>query len=220
MVMHQRNTESLDYLGGLLPYYELDIDTKDAVSSQLDLAQLHRTLDGGPIGVWLYGHAELEKVYTATWLRYMHSIGLDVGSAMIFYRDAHYVYPGVHIDIYKNSQLVSHYAINFVLDANDDSDMIWYSYPKGITEFPALSSTPADTPYVGWPLDGYAGQELYRYTIGRRMTLINTSMPHNVETRSRARWVISTRFPRVANNNADESWQRAVEFFQKYFKKQ
>jgi hypothetical protein len=60
----------------------------------------------------------------------MKSIGLEVGNCIIFYRDAHYVHPSVHIDIDKQTGNPAHYAINFVLDPLDDSDMIWYSYPK------------------------------------------------------------------------------------------
>lgn len=212
------NIDQLDYLGDLSPYYVLDIDVQHAVNRALDLDHLRQGLDGGPIGIWFYHNHELEQVYERSWLQYMRSIGLDVGTCIIFYRDAHYVHPSCHIDIHKKTESASHYAINFVLDPEDDSDMIWYSYPAGTTNLPPLSNTPADTPYVGWPLDGYTGKELCRHTIGPYMTLVNTSMPHNVETRSRPRWVISTRFQRDANNSAGESWQQAVKFFRPYFR--
>lgn len=218
MVMTAIKQSAIDYLRDLLPYYELDIDVSDAISPKLDLCELHKSLNGQPLGSWNYQHTELEQIFSREWLCYMRSIGLEIRNSLIVYRNAHYLHPDVHIDAGKNTS-VSHYSINFVLDPDDDSDMIWYSYPSGMSNLPPLSYTPARVPYISWQLDGYPGQELYRYTIGRRMTLVNTSMPHNVETRSRPRWAISTRFYKVFNKDANLSWQQAVNDFQPYLRK-
>lgn len=211
-------SQTIDHLGDLLPYYELDIDISDALSTKLDLFQLHKSLDGHPIAIWEYKHTELEQIYSREWLEYMCSIGLQIGNTLIFYRNPHYLNPVVHIDTYANAS-VNHYAVNFVLDPNDDSDMIWYSYPPGMTHLPPLTYTHTRMHYIGWDLGSYTGQELHRYTIGRRMTLVNTSMPHTIETRSRPRWSISTRFYRVLNKEANQNWQQAVNDFQPYLRK-
>jgi hypothetical protein len=57
--------DTLDYLGNLLPYYKLDIDIKDAVSSNFDIDTLYRGLGGAPLGMWKYAHKDLEKVYSS-----------------------------------------------------------------------------------------------------------------------------------------------------------
>jgi hypothetical protein len=195
----------------------LDIDVSDAVSPSLDLDRLKSSLNGGPIGIWNWQHENLSEVFTKSWLAHMKQIGLNVGTCLVFYRDTHYLYPSVHVDVYNQTGNPIHYAINWILDPDDDSEMIWYTYPKDATKNRG-ARTPADINYMYWELDNFTGQEICRHTVKNRLTLVNTSMPHNVETKTRPRWAFSARFSKDTNDGASESWQRAVEFFRPYFK--
>jgi len=204
-----------DFLNGLKPFYQLDIDISQALNPELDLIGLKKEANDA-VHIWRIPHEKLPDVFDQDWLEYMRGMGLDVGSCLIFYRDAYYLHPSVHIDIHKPTGTPSHYAINWVLDPHDDSDMIWYTWPT--EDSGTFDNTPADTPYLGWDIDKFTGQEIYRHTIGNQVTLVNTSMPHNVETKTKSRWAFSVRFKREDNNGAGHSWEKGVDFFQKYMK--
>ena len=205
-----------DFLQGTKPYYKLDIRTNGAIRSDFNFDDLTNSLSGGSIGIWMFKHTELSTIFSKTWLNYMENIGLPVGTCLLFYRTRDFIYPEVHVDIAMVDNTVSHYAINWTLDDNDDSEMVWYSYPT--KKQTVVQHTPADTPYISWPLKNFLGQEICRHILGTNPTLVNTSMPHNVETKTRDRWCVSVRFQRKAFDNAGENWIKAVEFFKPWIK--
>lgn len=213
-----------DFLQGTKPYYELDISTIGAVRSDFNFDDLTNSLSGGPIGVWGFMHQELSTIFSESWLNYMENIGLPVGTCLLFYRTRDFIYPEAHVDIAKVNHAVTHYAINWTLDDRDDSEMVWYSYPTEtqtlIQHIPAISPfmSPIDIPYTSWPLENFLDREICRHVLGTKPTLVNTSMPHNVETKTRDRWCVSVRFQRKAFDNAGESWIRTVEFFKPWMK--
>jgi len=208
---------STDFLKGNEPFYLLDISLEGALNPKLDFTAMKNEVKG-PAHIWMIYHDRLNEIFDQQWMRYMSDLGLDIGTCMIFYRDPGYQHPSVHIDIHKATSKPSHYAINWVVDPEDDSSMVWYTWPDGYSGFEDV--TMADTPYIGWDFDTFAGTEICRHTIGSKMTLVNTSMPHNVIMGDRPRWAFSIRFQRDANDGAGHSWIQSVEFFKQYMKTQ
>ena len=207
---------SVDFLQGTKPYYQLDISTQDAVRSDFDFCGLTASLNNSAIGIWMFYHEDLSQIFCTEWLSYMHDKGLPVGTCLLFYRSPWYQHQEIHVDIANATGEPSHYAINWTLNDNDDSEMIWYSYPNDAES--SKARTPADTPYLGWPTSEFTGKEICRHVLGTQATLVNTSMPHNVYNRGHERWCVSVRFQRRAFDNAGDSWIKAVDFFRPYFK--
>lgn len=201
----------------LKPWYELDIDIKNAIRPDFDFKKMYEESEfsTSPIGIWFMHHEELGDIFTPEWLAYMDSLGLAPGTCMMFYRKPHYLYPAVHVDIHKATSQPAAFALNWVLDPDDDSEMIWYDWPEEETEY---DITPAGTPYLSWPNEKFEGKPYVSRTIGNKMTLVKTGQPHNVIVRDKERWVISIRFPINKDNNAISDWKSAVEYFKPFIK--
>lgn len=202
-------------MDNLKPWYTLDIDVTKAINPAFNRSEwlAQSEFANSPIGIWHIAQADLHKVFTQDWLQYMKELNLDPGSCLMFYRAPHYIHPSVHIDIHGGSRTPMIYALNWVIDANDDSEMVWYNTPKDLGD---EMITPADTPYISWPADKFSNAAQVKRKIGNQLTLVDVSKPHNVIVGSNPRWVMSIRFPFIKENIS--SWESAVEYFKPFIK--
>lgn len=184
-------------------YINLDIDVTDALRNDLDLEDFRKTGNNtwAPIDIWHLTKKNLIDVYNKEWLERMRSLSLEVEGSLIFYRAPNLFHKKLHIDVEVNPVRIVQYGVNFVYDENDDSQMIWYELnsPESLEE--RINWTAAGVPYCSWDLEEFDGNEVSRKTIGRRLVLVNTSVPHTVETFDKERWSFSLRMSDMANIN-------------------
>lgn len=195
------------------PWQELTVDVSTAVRKDIVLENLLSNSEyaSQPGGIWRFGYDTVDQFLSTDWIAQMHNIGILIQTALVFYRTPYYVHPNAHIDIMTTSNKPAIAAINWTMDAQDDSDMIWYNIPPIPPEH---ATTSADTKYQHWLLDQIAPYEIARKTIGTTPTLVRTGIPHNVETRSRSRWCVSVR----CRNIELMSWQDTVDYFKPWIK--
>jgi hypothetical protein len=195
-----------------IPWHELTIDVTDAVRKDFVIEDLlvNSEFTNAPGGIWHFQADTIEQVLSTDWIQRMHEIGIPVRNLMVFYRTPHFLHSSAHIDLlWSGGPALS--AINWVIDAQDDSEMIWYDFPP---DPPIEDITPAKTKFQDWPLEQIAPYECARKIIGTTPTLVCTGIPHNVETYSRSRWCLSVRYrsPELT------SWKNTVDFFRPWIK--
>jgi hypothetical protein len=194
------------------PWHELTLDVTNALRKDIVLNDLliNSEFVNAPGGIWHFQADTIEKLLSADWIQHMHEIGIPVRNLMIFYRTPYFLHTEAHIDLlWSGGPAIS--AINWTVDAQDDSDMIWYDTPP---DPPVEDMTPAETKYTSWHLDQIAPYESARKTIGITPTLVRTDIPHNVETRSRHRWCLSVRY-KIPEGT---SWAGTVDYFTPWIK--
>lgn len=191
------------------PWYRLNIDISNAIRADFDFDKLYAQSEyaSKPLGIWAYSKDQITDVVNQAWLDYMSSIGLNPSEIMLFYREPHYITPDAHIDIRKNNNLAV-YAINWVLDAEDTSEMVWFKTPSDTGH---ADITTANTYYKSWPMEEL--EELSRCCIKDIPTLVSIGIPHNIIVNDRPRWVISIRFP-IEEHIQD--WHTAEDVFQNF----
>lgn len=196
-------------------WHELNISIDDALNKDWDPEEfrLNSEFADGPLGIWFIEQSRLPMIFNTTWLDYMSGLNLDIGSCIIFYRAPHYIHPHVHVDMYKETGKPLIFGLNWVIDPEDDSEMIWYETapPGGESQI-----TPAITDYLNWPMEELKDIPYQSHCIGRKLTLVNVAKPHNIIVKNKARWVLSIRFPKLAlpiNN-----WNEAVDYFKPFIK--
>ena len=202
------------------PYYPLNIDVSNAVRPDFDKEAWKRNTiyPGTPVDVWFIPHDKLSTLLTQEWLDYVKDSGIPLGGSLLFYRSPYYQHPHPHIDTHKETGLPTILSLNFTVDFEDDSEMIWYDLPKATGH---TFITPNQTPYVEWPPGYFKDKTItHRRRIGReQLTLVNTSIPHNIVVGAQERWAVSIRIPtefQKANNITD--WESAVNFFKPHIK--
>ena len=192
------------------PWHELKIDTTDALLPGLSLDKMHQESlhASNPINVFFIENTD--TIFNKSWIQYLESLGLFISACVLFYRDPQYQQPDAHVDLLHTGG-ICYYGCNFTTDPDDDAQMVWFDVlpESGIYE----ETINAGTPYLHWPIEQIQHQEIARKRIGTQLTLINTSIPHNIIMGDRPRWGISVRF-----FNPAESWEQAVEIFKNYIK--
>ena len=201
-------------MNNLKPWYTLNIDVSNAVRTDVDFKKLFNESEfkDDPIGMWFVQNTDLEKFFTKEWLEYMAGLNLSPGTCLIFYRQPYYIHSDVHVDIHMASGSPTVFALNWVLDPEDDSEMIWYDFPENENKF---QTTPAGTPYISWPNKVFADKQPIAKCIGNKMTLVRTGLPHNVIVKKKERLAFSIRFPATDNL---KDWESAVNFFKPFIK--
>jgi len=200
------------------PWHVLKIDIESALRPGLRLQQFYENSEffGKGMGVWDFGKKTnygLDRLFSDTWLGKMEDLGIPVNSSLLFYRKPYLIYPEAHIDVFSD-KAIALYAINWVPDIDDDSEMVWYDIPAGIGgDSKIIGNT--KTPYVSWPLDQVEHYEFSRKCLGPTPTLVSTGTPHNVIVRERERWSISIRL-RYHDGKVLNNWQEVVDFYQKF----
>ncbi len=187
-------------------YYRLNIDISNALRVDFDFNKLleESQFANASSGMWGYSKNQLLDVFNHQWLDYMSSIGVPLSGAVLFYRKPYHINKYAHIDIRKDHG-DSIYAINWLLDPEDDSEMVWFNTPKtpgedGVTKIGSV--------YKSWPMAEVKDLEISRCCIKNIPTLVRVDIPHNVIVNSRLRWAISVRCP-VEDNI--KTWDDAVE---------
>jgi hypothetical protein len=199
-------------------YKTLNIDTSNILAKSFDPWEYRKTraLDpNGRISYWGLQGDDMREVISQDWLDYMKSLGIDIDTLLIFYRDKDLLYHNVHVDVeYVNNKLMTvNYALNFVLDENDDGEMIWYDLPDQQCIEDNVEILSNGNPYCTWSLENLPGPEIARQCIaGKTLTLLNTQYPHNVQTHTRPRWAFSFRCP----DDVHITFDQALEKFSKW----
>lgn len=196
-----------------VPWHRLSCTTDSAVSDNFDSAEFLKKskFAGFPVGIWSFKDKDMTQILNKTWLEYISDTLMPVNSFLMFYRQAHFVYSYAHTDVFYQTEKPNIFGINLVINSNDDSQMVWYDVPN---ETGTLEVTPVGVKYLYWPVTEIEHKELDRLTIGNQLTLVRTSIPHNVIVNQQARWSISLRFNKILNIS---DWPTAVDYFSKHF---
>lgn len=204
-------------MDNLKPWYTLNVDVKNAIRKDFDFKKFFESskFAGTPWGHWFFDKDELSDVFSSEWLQYMEHLDLMPGSCMLFYRKAHWQYADPHVDVEPKTQKPSIYGLNWVIDPDDDSEMIWYP-PASCA--PIVNAAESGGIYHLWPVEIFAGQPIVYKCIGNNLTLINPAMPHTVIVNEKERWAFSLRFPHNKNNGSIIDWASAVEYFKPFIK--
>ena len=191
------------------PWQVMGIDISNALKPEINAEKFRAesTQANNPAAIWSYQGNEMTQFLIKDWLEYLRNLGIDVGSFLMFYRDAHYVHPEVHVDTFWHNQLPNVFGLNWVFSPNDDSFMTWYDLPfeTGIQDV-----TITNTTYRYWHLDEVKDKEITRHTIGNKLTLIRTGIPHNIIVNEQPRWLISLRFKSISEIT---DWKSAVDYY-------
>jgi hypothetical protein len=195
------------------PWQVLDVDVSNALNPNFNAEQFRAQSDQAncPFAQWYFRDNDMLEFLNKDWLEYVNRLGIPVSSFMMLYRDPYYVHPGAHVDLFWSTHQPSIYSINWVISPDDDSFMTWYDVPFDTGTF---IHSDTDIKYQSWPLEDVDDKEFARYTIGNKLTLLSTALPHNIIVNKQPRWVISLRFPSshyVTNNITD--WQSAVDYY-------
>lgn len=195
-------------------FVDLDIDATNALRSDLDLEDFKNTVkNNDPVKSWTLQKEKLLDIYNKDWLDYIESIAGKIVGSLIFWRAPRYFDDKLHIDIKPDTLEVANWGLNFSVADNDNSDMIWYEpntkelLDGGNTKFTTSKST-----YRVWSLQEFDGYEAARKKIGQKIVLINTSIPHTIETFNKERWGFSLRTSDMANL----TWEDATVKFQSF----
>ena len=200
-------------------WHTLNIDISTALRDTFDPDAFYEQSEfkGKPAAVWEFRNEELRKIFTDEWLLHMELLDLKIASCMIFHRQPYYIHPEIHVDAYKTHTPVV-YALNWALEENDDSEMIWYDIPSDTALSDQVNPKSYEKwwmdlippPFKCWPMDGNY-PELERRAISNIMTLVNVSIPHNVIVNKKPRWCFSVRMHKPISN-----WREAVEYFKPF----
>lgn len=177
-------------MDNLKNWYALDVDISNAINPAFNFENFltqAQAQDSQPAYVWRFPEEKLTELFSLNWLEYMKSIDLEILSTLFFYRSPYYQHPTSHIDVPYTSTGQLSLALNWIVGP-DNSHMVWHKLPnaKGDNLY-----TTADTRYEEWPMEDL--EEIERYTIGNRCTLVRVDIPHNIIMSSLPRWSISAR---------------------------
>jgi hypothetical protein len=196
-------------IDALRPCYELDIETGNALLPGLNIDKIHQQslYASDPLGVFFI--EDFQTILNKDWTQHLESLGLFVSSCVLFYRDPEYQRLDAHVDL-QHKGSICYYGCNFVLDPNDDAYMVWYDATPDTGIF---TTEPNNEPHLYWPIEKVIHKEIFRKCIGRQLTIVNTSIPHNIVMGKLPRWCISIRF-----SNPVSSWEQAVDLFKNHIK--
>ena len=186
------------------PWRVLDIDVSDAIRSDFNFDQLladTQLKNPSPVHMWSYLLDNVGQLYSQDWLDYMKNIGLPVLGTLIFWRQANYQHPTIHIDNPDKTGGKLGLSINWCIGP-DSAEMVWYETPSYSGNF---GKTNTGSLYQDWPTED--GVEIARRCIGPTPTLVRVDIPHNVIMNNQPRLLISCRI-----NFRTDTWGQAVEF--------
>tara|TARA_R110000822_G_scaffold149634_1_gene288719 strand:- start:355 stop:1056 length:702 start_codon:yes stop_codon:yes gene_type:complete len=224
-------------------HYKLDIDTRGALRYELNL---HKLMGGNPErSHWLWWPNKLNEVFNQHWLDYLTTKHLTPLEVLIFYKSPNHnttvFSSGIHIDSvpieeYKRHKLQDkafvHYGINLLgnpghltgngydieyKDWRDNGVMRWYNHTNTEADKVLKYRTPAG--------QSYGHRECHPDMINdlndvqedcNHATLVNTSLPHEVETFDKPRLCFSLRCFDQLERRRIADWQDVANFFNEY----
>jgi len=149
-----------------------------------------------------FGNAS--SILDQTWYNNAKAIGIDVATAVIFYKPPGYQPTHAHIDVTRsNDQGPVTCALNFTIGGGNSS-MVWY-WQKIATN--RLEYVADGIPAAMFPVEQLA--ELHSYHVGPTFTLVRTNIPHAIRCGQLARWCVSLR----VRHGILKTWEDAVGFF-------
>jgi hypothetical protein len=188
----------------LKPWYVLDIDISNAIRDDFDFDKLladTQATNPSPVHMWSYLLDNVGQLYSQDWLDYMKNIGLPVLGTLIFWRQADYQHPTMHIDSPHKTGGKLGLSINWCVGP-DSAEMVWYETPSTPGNF---GETNVGSLYQEWPIEN--GIEITRCCIGPTPTVVRIDIPHNVIMNNQPRLSISCRI-----DFRTDTWEQAVEF--------
>ena len=195
-------------------FVDLNIDATNALRSDLDLEDFKNTVNtNDPVKSWTLMGESLYDVYDKEWLNYIDSVAGKIIGSLIFWRASNYFDDKLHIDLKPDPLEVAKWGLNFGIDGNDNSEMIWYEpYAEEFLSGGNTKFTTNGSPYSVWSVEEFEGYEATRKIIGQNLVLINTSIPHTIQTYNNERWGFSLRTADMASD-----WEDAILKFKKIY---
>jgi hypothetical protein len=188
------------------PWHVLNIDVSNAVREDFnfeeELAKTHAHKSGQ--WLWSFHKSELATIFNSEWLEYMKSLNLEVFSMLMFYRAPYLTDSDSHIDLPTN------FAINWVHNDSDDSEMQWYDTPLNL-DYARESRTAQTGGYVYIPLKTSELDQIDSRCLGKVTTLVRTDIPHSIHVGAAPRWAFSVRVNVGNRVGGSLSWEEAVE---------
>jgi hypothetical protein len=197
------------------PWHVLNVDVSNAINKDFDFNKLIN--ESTTHDLWPYTGEKLQQLFAPEWLAYMADLGILPDSATIFYRSPFFVEPNAHIDLFQNPIRPAVYALNWVVNKDDDSEMVWFDNPDIPGEYIMYDATEVGSRNMSWPMTYFADKPIYRRTLGNQLTLLTTGWPHNIIVNKTPRWCISLRFSTRTFNI--QSWEEAIAHFDKFIVK-
>lgn len=195
-------------MSNLKAWYTLDIDVKNAVRADFDFKKLlEQKSETAGYNIWFFDRNTLTDFYSIEWVEYMQSLDLSVAGTLIFWRQANFQHPEIHVDTPYRSENKLNMSINWCLGP-DTSHMVWYKTPE-ISG--TLSQTQTDNKYYCWPVE--IGEEIDRHTIGLVPTLVRVDIPHNIIMGPESRLCVSCRL-----KFKPDTWEQTVAKVKKFIK--
>jgi hypothetical protein len=196
----------------LRPWHRINLSTEKAISANFNTNNF-KPKPSDPIGLWQFNGDEMFEVINKDWLDYVaDSLLLPIDQALLFYRPPNLIFPEAHTDVGQVGRRPKSWGMNFIINQDDDSHMVWYDVPEETaTLSPKLVGKGEG--YAFWPLEDVKDKESHRLTIGKQLTLVNIKKAHNVYVGEKARWSVSFRFqipPEIYE------WEPAVDYFSKF----
>jgi hypothetical protein len=179
-------------------WYEVNIDVSNALDTNFQWPT--HSKNQPTLECWGYNPS---AILNKDWIEYTRSLGLELGFIQLFWKRSNLVQDTAHIDVYDgNKSQPWPFALNWTVFGGEGSTMLWYHLPdKNFT----IKYSSANTPYADWKISELT--ECDRHNVGKKLTLVRTGIPHDVNTGSQERWCISARLKNVA----DTSWGQIVE---------
>lgn len=223
----------------LKTHYKLDINTRGAIRHDLNLYEI---MEGKPKrSHWLWWPNEgIHEIFNQHWLDYLSTKRLTPVGVLVFYKSA-YHNATTHIDSiplqeYKEQKLQEksfvHYSINLVAntgyltgngyapeykDWKDNATMRWYNHTNTQDDKILTFETPDNNSYRHRECHPDRTNDLVEVLEDcNYATLVNTSLPHEVETFDKPRLCFSLRGFTQLRNRRIASWEDVVNFFNEY----
>lgn len=142
------------------------------------------------------------EVFDPVWLKYLECLGFHFQKkTLLFYRKPYHKQTTAHIDFYANGECTV-CGLNYIV-GGEDSYMIWYKEPENKKHFEV---TAVQSVYKSFPINDL--EEIERFNINGKITLVKTGIPHTVLSGSKERWCFSLRFIQDKFND----WDKVVDF--------
>jgi hypothetical protein len=180
-------------------WYEINIDISNALDPNFKWPTPVKNPDRE---CWGYTPS---SILTKEWIEYTNSLGLECGFVQLFWKRSNLVQDSAHLDVYDGDESKAWpFALNWTVRGGEGSIMLWYHLPEN--NFSVKYSS-ANTPYADWKLSELT--ECDRHNVGKKLTLVRTGIPHDVNTGTQERWCISARLKNASNI----SWDQIVSNF-------
>jgi hypothetical protein len=205
------------------PWFKLGIDCSNAYRPGFERYFDYKSTK---FDVWVVEKSD-PKFYACLRKSWVDSIeskfGLELDYFLLFYRAPHFQCPTAHID--GSDQGIAYrdygtgfytFGVNFVTDADDNTEMLWYNKTRKDDGIVLNRNLSAEVNYKEWLMSDIQDLLIDRKVIGTELTLVDTTRAHNIFMRDKPRWGFTLRFK--LNSLDLSTWERAVEYFKPHIK--